>query len=245
MGISNPTKAPDWKELKGDHFIVYFVGKDKFAKKVLKKAENDYKTISRDLGYQRYSGFWMWDNRVKIYVFKTKEDYLEGTGRKEWSHGFASYRSKSIFSYEWNEGFVESLLPHEITHLIFRDYVGFTGEVPRWLDEGVAQWEEPKKRKYVRRVMKSYLKERKWIPVKRLTSMNIRQSDDEDTVRLFYVQSVSLVDFLIKRYGANDFIYFCRQLRDGKSMTEALTFAYPTQIRNLEELEEQWKKYAA
>ena len=180
---------------------------------------------------------------MKIYLYKTQEDFLKDTGRQSWSHGMADYFNKEIRSYMWKEGFVESLLPHEITHLVFRDYVGFKGEIPLWLDEGVAEWEEVPKRAVARQSMKIFLEEGRKYPLKDLTQIDIRNVKIELAVRLFYVQSVSVVDFLISEHGAERFIAFCRQLRDGKSLDEGLKFAYADRIRDLNQLEEQWLKY--
>ena len=239
----NAVFAENWIELKGDHFIVYQQKESRFAGEVLKKSEVYYKQISSDLGYQRYSNFWQWDNRVKIYIYPTQAEFLAATGQQNWSHGVANYAKKEIRSYEWGEGFLEALLPHEMTHLIFRDYVGFEGEISLWLDEGVAQWEEPAKRAIVRNVMKSALGDGKYFPIQELTSLDIRKDGDANRVTLFYIEAASLVDFLVKKYGADNFVTFCRQLRDGKSLEEALTFSYPTSIRNLNQMEEKWKKY--
>ena len=232
-----------WKELKGDHFIVYYQGGDDFAKEVLRKSESYYNQISSDLGYARYSNFWQWENRVKIYVYPSQEAYLEGTGGVKWSHGLADYEKKEIHTYQLKEGFLESLLPHEMTHLIFRDYVGFNGQVPVWLDEGVAQWEEPAKRAMVRQVMRFMIESGQALSLKVLTETDIRNVSDTQVVMASYIQAVSVIDFLIEDVGSDDFITFCRQLRDGKSFEEALTFAYPTTMRSLNELEEKWKNY--
>lgn len=235
----------NWKELRGDHFIIYYLNDDKFAADVLQKAEGYYKNIASDLGYQRYSDFWQWENRVKIYLYTTQEEFLKATGRQDWSHGMADYTAKEIRSYMWKEGFVESLLPHEITHLVFRDYVGFKGEIPLWLDEGVAEWEEPHKRAIARESMKVFLAEERKFSLRDLTQIDIRNVKIELAVKLFYVQSVSVIDFMISQHGADDFITFCRQLRDGKTLDEALKFSYSGSIRDLNELEEQWNQYVS
>lgn len=242
-GSETAHASDEVKELKGDHFIIYYLEDERFAQEVLRKSERYYHQISSDLGYARYSNFWQWENRVKIFIYRSQEEFLKATGRKGWSHGMADYEAKEIRSYAQKEGFLETLLPHEITHLVFRDYVGFEGEVPLWLDEGVAQWEEPGTRGIVRPLMKSWLGVSKGFSIEELTTVDIRQVDFEGAVQLYYVQAASVVDFLVTRYGADDFIVFCRQLRDGKSLNEALRFTYPTRMRNLNELEAQWKKY--
>ena len=232
-----------WKEIKGDHFIVYYMGQDGFASNVLRKAEEYYSNIGDDLGYQRHSNFWQWENRVKIYIYPTREAFLKESGQQSWSHGYANYDQKEIGSYVWEEGFVESLLPHEITHLIFRDYVGFQGEIPVWLDEGVAQWQEPDKRAIVRQVMKQYLLTEKVYSFHDLMTIDIRNVTFAPSVQLFYVEAASIIDFFVSKYGTDQFTFFCRQLRDGKAIDEALRFAYPTEIRDINQMEEKWKEY--
>lgn len=233
----------EWQEAKGDHFIVYFNDDKKSASEVLFKAEKYYTNIASELGYQRYSTFWTWENRAKIYIYKEKEYFLKATNQPAWSEGMADYNNRSISSYAWSQGFIDAILPHEIAHLIFRDYVGFKGEIPLWLDEGVAQWMEPRKREEVMIAVKDLADKNKLIPVEKMLSTDIRGVSDEDLVRTFYIEAMSLVGFLITKYGSESFTNFCRQLRDGKSFKEALIFTYPTTIRDTKVFQEKWLKY--
>ena len=224
-----------WQEVKGDHFIVFYQTQESFSREVSRKAETYYRRISEDLGYSRYSNFWQWENRVKIFIYPTREAFLDATGRRGWSEGAANYTTKEIASYAEGKNFLDGLLPHEITHLIFRDYVGFKGEIPLWLDEGVAQWQEEGKRGKFNRLMKGIILDNRYFTMKELTEVDIRKATYVPAVQVFYMQSVSLIDFLVSEYGTDGFVTFCHQLRDGKSLDEALTFAYPTSIRNTNE----------
>ena len=257
--------AQEWEELKGEHFIVYFIRNEKFAKEVLDKAEVYYRNIATDLGYPRYSEFWLWEKRVKIYIFLDHASYLKATGQPDWTHGMADYTNKQIISYVWGKDFTVSLLPHEIAHLIFRDFVGFKGEIPLWLDEGVAQWAEEAKRKYFKMLIKKSFNENLLLSLNEMMKLDIKRlkdgrvyirsavtkdeepsvlfTDREGLINAYYLQAVSLVGFLIEKYGADRFAHFCRQLRDGKALNEALKFAYPMFIRSISELETEWKKY--
>ena len=242
--IVTDAHAENWKELKGDHFILYYQGEEEgFVREVLRKAESYYHDISADLGYARHSNFWQWENRVKIYIHPTREEFIRAANEPAWSEGVADYTLKEIRSYVWSQGFLEALLPHEMTHLIFRDYVGFKGEIPLWLDEGVAQWEEPAKRAVVRQRMRSIFEKREAFSLAELTQLRVGSETEQDRATRFYIQAASLVDFLTQEYGSDRFIEFCRGLRDGKSLNEALRFTYPTSMRTLDELEEKWKKY--
>ena len=172
------------------------------------------------------------------------------------------YRNEQIVSYGWSKGFVESLLPHEMAHLIFRDFVGFKGEVPLWLDEGVAQWAEEAKRSDYKQLAKQYLRQNTLLSLEDMMRVDIRNVKEVDKVHvraifkkdgerlllfiggeslvtLYYLEAVTLVGFLMDKYGSVSFVDFCRQLRDGKSLQDALGAAYSTySIRTLQDLED-------
>lgn len=255
-----------WNVLNGEHFIIHHVGSDSFAKDVLEKAEQYYRQIATDLGYPRYSEFWTWDNRVKIFIYPNKGSFLQATKQPTWSEGMADYTSKQIVSYAWSQGFVESLLPHEMAHLVFRDFVGFKGEVPLWLDEGVAQWSEEAKRNAVKLYARKQYEQGQLLTIEDMMRIDLRRLPSKDKiyiraaiskagqpdvlflsrdnlVNIYYLQSVSMVGFLIEKYGSSSFADFCRQLRDGKSLEEALRFSYPTNIRSLSDFERAWRLY--
>jgi hypothetical protein len=233
----------DLLQISGEHFVVYYLDDKQFAQDVLRRAEFYYKKIAEELGYDRYSNFWTWEYRVKIMIFPTRQSFLNATDTNTWSEGIADYTEKKIVSYVWSEGFLDALLPHEIAHLIFRDFVGFKGEVPLWLDEGVAQWMEPEKRDEVMGVMYEIMEEEKAMPLVDMMRLDVKTEEDNERVYVFYVEAVSLVGFLMKEYGSKKFVEFCRQLRDGKDLKSALTFAYPTKIRNIRQLEGKWSNY--
>jgi hypothetical protein len=260
--------AMEWRQLSGDHFIIHFAKNEKFAKEVLSKAEVYYRRIALELGYPRYTDFWLWKNRVKIYIYPTIKSYLKGTGQPIWSEGMADYINKELASYEGSEDFLISVLPHEIAHLIFRDFVGFEGEIPVWLDEGVAQWAEEAKRDEMKRIVQEIYQEDSLLLISDLTKLNINALKEIDRVYIrptitkegktgvvflsaehlvttYYVAAVSLVGFLIEKYGSKRFASFCRELRDGESLEEAIKSAYPEYIDSLDELEGRWRKYLA
>jgi len=247
--------------------MVYYQEDDgDFASDVADKAEEYYNSIADDLGYIRYSNFWKWDKRVEIYIYPNHSAYLAATGQNTWSHGVANYSKKEIISYARGKDFLKSLLPHEMTHLIFRDFVGFKSDIPLWLDEGIAQWEEyelKNKRLYMLRQQAS---QNILLPIKTMIDLDIRtvktkqkikinamplengqipllEMDGKALVHIYYLQSFSLVGFLMERYGADNFVVFSRQLRDGKPMNDALKFAYPQQLGSIDDLEKKWKKY--
>lgn len=261
-----PSQEGTWSKESGEHFVIYFMQDASFAREVLNKAEVYYRRIALELGYPRYSEFWIWDKRVKIYIYPDHEAFLKATGQPSWSHGMADYRKMQIISYAWSRDFLESLLPHEIGHLVFRDFVGFKGEVPLWLDEGVAQWCEEAKRPQIKQMARDFMAKDALISLNDMMKLDLNNINAAEKVHIYatrtktgergilflsadnlistyYLQAASIVGFLIERQGSDNFAHFCRGLRDGKTLEEALAFAYPVQIRNINELEDKWREY--
>ena len=268
MFMTQAAQAVNWETMNDDHFILHYTENKNFAKEILDQAEKNYKRIALELGYPRYSEFWTWDNRVDIYIYPTQKSYLESTGMPEWSHGMADYTNKTIASFIGSTEFVDSILPHEIAHLIFRDFVGFKGEVPLWLDEGVAQWAEKVKRQEMKNIIKKLYEQNKLLLVDDMMQLDIRLLKDLDKVYIrptktkngeqgvlflstdqlvstYYLQAVGLIGFLIERYGSMKFAQFCRELRDGKNLNNALKSAYPAQIDGVLDLDEKFRAYVA
>jgi len=263
LGIAG---AGQWNQINGEHFLVFYSSDERFAQEVADKAELYYRQIASDIGYARYSDFWTWDKRVKIYIYPNHDSFLQATNQPSWSQGMADYKNKLIASFVLSRGFLDSILPHEIAHLIFRDFVGFKGEIPLWLDEGVAQWAELPKRKQIKAYASYLYQKSQLLSIEDMMKLDIRKISEQDRlyirttrtrdkepgvlflsgdalVNTYYLQSVSLVGFLIEKYGSDSFAEFCRQLRDGKRLEEALRFAYPSYIRSLNDLEERWREY--
>ncbi len=82
--------------------MYYPDGEDVFAKEVLRQAEKYYLRIAHDLGYARYENFWVWDKRVKIYIYPDKDSFSQESSSPEWAVGLADYKKKTIMSYVWS-----------------------------------------------------------------------------------------------------------------------------------------------
>jgi hypothetical protein len=230
----------DWDLERSTHFVVYYKNaQQKFVDELVEKAEGYYDKIADDLGFRRYN-FWLWDNRAKIYIHDSAAGYHEATGQPEWSSGCAFAAKKEIYTYPYAKKFFETVLPHEMGHIIFREFVGFGNkEVPMWLDEGVASYEEVT-RSSTGQFIKSSRHDGRFIPVVQLSQYDLHGTSDQKMIRLFYAESVNIVDYLIKKFGKETFIAFCQDLRDKRSFTQALSKNYP--FSDIGELGAAWEK---
>jgi len=259
FGISNHAWAfdssfepPGWLKFDGDHFEVLCSSSDDedLAHDVLNHAEEYYIDIADDIGYSRYQNFWTWDNRVKIILFPDQQSYVQTTGQPPWSDGFALmyselFQSKIIVSYRGQPNFVEVILPHEITHLILHDFIGFDRPIPRFFDEGVAQLEQKDDSLDHMDIMAKMIVGGKIIPLPDLLNYDLMaHRNDALGVSIFYVESLYIVDFLIKTYGMDSFKELCRNLRDGASFEDALKSTYYPTLDSMQTLQDKWVDYA-
>jgi hypothetical protein len=142
-------------------------------------------------------------------------------------------------TFKQEENFSDGLLPHEISHLILHDFIP-NERIPVWFDEGVAQMQEMDKRAMARSIMRKLTSGDQYIPFDKFMRWDIRTESDPRKAQIFYVQSLSVVDYLITKYGVGAFGRLCRQLRDNKDFSTALAGAYAGIFKSPQELEKKW-----
>ncbi len=237
----------EFKEERSEHFIIHYqqgVSKS-YVSKMKNKAEKHYRTITQEFNLIR-DKLWVWENRAKIFIAKDKESYLSNFNCYTWSDACVDYRSKVIYTYSNQTRFSEILL-HELTHIIFREYVKKSA-LPLWLDEGMATYIEDKysgghfngRIKYLRKKLKND----EHIKISELMSItpSVIAAKPVDYVNLYYLESYSLVKFIITKHGRNNFSRFLSYLKKGNSIESALGKVY-LDYRDFDKLAVLWKKY--
>jgi hypothetical protein len=234
--LAAAAESNEWRSLRFEHFVVRYEGDEAHASRMGRAAESLLGRAMEELGYRQRDGFWLWENRCRIRIYRARERFREGSDAPEWAGGRADYAARTIETYEGSETFADRILPHELTHLVFREFIGFKGEVPGWLDEGVAQWVSS-------RLAGTEIPAvpRAALGLGAMTSVDLRTAD-RTTASVVYAQSVAVVDFLIRTQGKDRFSDFCRRLRDGRSMDDALGFTYGAALRNIDALDRAWRK---
>ena len=234
----------NWRVFKSTHFLVFYRGASQgLLNQLSQKAEGYYDEITDDFGFNRFN-FWTWDNRAKIYLFDTQEEYRKENSNLDWSAGVVTVSNKSIQSYATAPGLKDNVLAHELAHIIFREMVGFNNPaVPLWLEEGVATFQE---RRSKNQSVKSYLagkgtQTHTFMSLNQLNSFDLMHAKDKQSVELFYLESYSLLNYLIKEFGKDKFVFFCQCLRDYRDLVRALRITYS--FDNLGEFESSWKAH--
>jgi len=240
------TEARDSKELYSDHFIIVSdkTTSQQYLYKMKDLAEYFYKTLTQEFRFIRDEP-WLWKNRAKIFIAKDRSEYVKSYGCPEWSNACVDYQGKTIFTYPQQKDF-SLILSHELTHIIFREYLG-KAQLPLWLDEGISVYME---RKYEKKLddeklilLKELIKSKKYIKLSELSGLTLEglKAKPKGYVDMFYLESFSVVNFLVKKWSRYKLSNFFKFLKDGYNVNEALCKAY--NLRTLEALEEQWIKF--
>jgi len=239
-GFFDKEEVPSgWQEERSTHFIIYFdpVISPKYVRKVVSAAEDYYTEITDKLGLTRFD-FWLWEDRTKIFLYSTQEEYQQNLGQPDWTGAAVDIRAKKIYTYYLEEKFFNRFLPHELGHIIFREFVGMDRPIPLWLNEGVACSQEEEGYLDYLATAKGFIESKMYFKISELKKVN---QDNLTMPAVFYAQSASIVIFLQNNFKAKKFTEFCKELRDENPVQGALARVY--KIKDDEDLERQWLDY--
>lgn len=134
---------------------------------------------------------------------------------------------------------LEVTLKHELCHLLLHRRMEKT-DLPKWLDEGVAQWISEGIPEIITTGRPSMLTQAAFagrLPA--LESLAYSFPRDEQGLALAYEQSRSIVEFIIDNYGKNGILNILETMRTGAGYRDAillsLVISYP-------ELEKRWQE---
>jgi len=244
-GVNLPVSKPlQFLTIKREtpHFVIY-CNDERLIGEIAAKVEGYY-DIPIDLGLGEV-GFWMKD-KVHIYIYDTPMQYSQVTGQGVWTSGYSEFKTRSIYSYKDVQHLIEAVIPHELTHLIFADFMNFSSNSPKWLTEGLGMYEETK---YCKAYIDNYqkildqMRQGKYFSIENLTKIDISKERDIELIHFWYVESMSIVTYLIEVYGRGKLYTFCKNLREDMEVNEALKDAYSPDINSIAELTGRWLNY--
>jgi len=206
---------------------------------------------ARTAAFERWSGSTRgeWKPGCNVYLYATAADYAKATGQSAASPGHATYKAEGgavtarrldLRADEPN--LLAGLVPHETTHLVLGDLFA-DAPLPRWADEGMAVLSEPRGRidRYVQ-TLHACRQRGQLMPLDQLLAK--AEYPDEKSVTVFFVQSVSVVEYLVGVNGPRAFVDFLHDTQRG-SLDSALRKHY--QCPSVAELQTRWlrKTYPA
>jgi len=232
-----------WQQMTGPDFLIYYRTDvpDDFVQTTMDTAEDELKRVTDNLGITNAPS-WGGGREIKIYIYSNRNDYVKNGGQAGWSHGVAFAKAKTIKLYPDAQGFFDTLLPHELGHIVFRDYIGYTANIPLWFEEGVAIYQEKAKRLGSNEAVKGAIENGQFIPLSQLTGVRLYKDSKDQVVDQFYAESASVVYYLITELDEQEFYMFCNELKNGTPFEEALHKVY-LRFKTINDLNQAWMDY--
>jgi hypothetical protein len=209
----------EWRSLEGERLtLLWHRGSDDFARRALEIGEAAIDEAADLLGVSDVEP-------VTFIVYADAEAFQQalGPGTREQVGGQANARIRTMFGLirpaQVNSSWVEELVRHELTHLVFDDAVANPyHDPPRWLNEGLAVYLSAGFSRGDRAQVDAAARAGSLIPLDGLTG------NFPTTPRRFslaYAISVSAVDFFVRTHGQERLIALITSYADGVSDDEA------------------------
>lgn len=217
------------------HFEVKYEGhaRQDLASKILLILNNAYFKIGSD--------FNLFPSQKVTVMIYTQAQYGEVTGNPEWLPGQAEGNGTirlTANDLEISEERLKNALFHEYTHILLYRKVAL--KIPRWLDEGLAQYKEQSGGDKISgaelALLKKHLTQGNLIP---LASMDNAwdSTGDQETINLAYVEAKSLILYLVDRYNFYQILSLLDKLKSGKNINQALKDTF---YLDLAQIEQNW-----
>lgn len=173
---------------------------------------------------------------VDVYIYANTDDMREAIlYEPSWTGGLAFPDHDIVLigispsDLDWGR----RALVHELTHVLV-GHLTFTclGDVPTWLNEGLAVYSEGDLDTASRAQLENAIRQDDLMSVR---SLSAGFSEVASRAQLSYSQSYSLVRFLIETYGQEKMTVLLVALRDGLPIDRALLQVYGFDVDGLEE----------
>ena len=222
-------------ELESMHFKVRAYGQDA-VKSVSEQAEQTYTRIMSDTNLYSFQQ----RSLYQIVVYASHEEYRRKTGQPEWSGGCSL--GNSIYTFGGAQ--LQTTIAHEMTHLIWFEYMGRADMDQRWVNEGLAVYEETKAAGNSRIdpfVLARATLRTTPLPVDQMIHL-VPATERERTVTLWYAQAESIVQFMIERGGRMGFSAFLGALKDGRAVDDAVRSSFVGTWSSLADVVQAWQR---
>ena len=222
----------EWKTLDGDVVHMHWVeGDQAFGKRALKIGDDAVAAAAKLLGVTE-------SDPIDIFVYADQQAFYDALGpaTRENVGGQAHPDIRTLFALiapaDINAGWVESVVPHELTHVVFQTAVDNPyHEPPHWLNEGLAVYLSDGYGDFDRSQVAGAVSNGTIIPLDGLAGAF---PTTQERFFLAYAESVSTVDRIIRVNGRDALVKLIRSYHDGVSDDEAFQAALGTDLAGFE-----------
>lgn len=210
-----------WGNLTSDDIsLFWYEGDISFAQELLDAAHEALGRLADDIGVSM-------EQPARLYIYASSSD-LQGAlvYPQEWTGGvaFFDYGIIAIGISPNDLAWGKRAIAHELGHLVVHQVVfGPYGELPTWLDEGLAMDAEGDLRSDLQRRIDRAVANDELFSVRSISSSF---PTDSDEAALCYAESYSVVQFLLDNYGRDKILELLNVFQRGSTYDDALLEVY-------------------
>jgi hypothetical protein len=201
----------------------WYEGNAAFGQRVLRIGDSAVADTSKLLGVSE-------TDPIDFYVYADQDKFYDalGPGARENVGGEAHADIRTMFALitpsEVGASWVETVVPHELTHLVFATAIKNPyHEPPHWLNEGLAVYLSEGYAQFYRSSVEDAVRGDAVVPLAGLVGAF---PTSQQGFLLGYGESVSAVDFIIRTYGRDALVGLIRSYAKGVSDDEAFKTAF-------------------
>jgi len=210
-----------WQSLTGDNLSLFWYSGDQvFSQELMEAAQEALDRLATGIGAYL-------ERPIRIYIYASYND-LRGAMvySQEWTGGvaFTEYGIVAIGIAEDNLAWGKRAVAHELAHLVtFQMTFNPYGDLPGWLDEGLSMYTEGTLGVGEQALLDQAVSDDNLVSVRSLSGSFPARGEE---VSLYYAESYSLVDFLIREYGKEQMQQLLSVFKEGRAYDSALLEAY-------------------
>jgi Peptidase MA superfamily len=215
--------SADWQTLEGDVVRVHwYEGGDAFGRRALAIGDKAVAETAAILGVTE-------TEPIDFYIYADQDKFYDalGPGTRENVGGQAHADIRTMFALitpaEIDQTWVETVVPHELTHLVFATATDNPfHEPPHWLNEGLAVYLSEGYAASYRSSVEQVAGDGTIIPLEGLAGAF---PTTFERFHLGYAESVSAVDYIVKTKGRDALVAMIRSYATGVTDDEAFQAA--------------------
>jgi tetratricopeptide (TPR) repeat protein len=216
----------NFSEREGTHFVLRYEGRQTgftFASELLSDLERQYGELQRDLGFSP-------DITITVIVY-TEQQFFDVTKAPSWADGLNDGKIRlPVHDLTSVTPQLESVLRHEMAHSFVHSATH--GHCPTWLNEGIAQMEEPRSSSAFAGPLAGLYRDGKQAPLRYLEGSFLRFSPAQ--AQLAYAESLAATEYLRANYGMRALRRMLELLNEGETPEAALTHAVQADYASFE-----------
>jgi hypothetical protein len=221
-----------WQSLDGDIVRVHwYEGTEAFGRRALKIGDDAVAAGSKLLGVTE-------TEPIDFYIYADQQQFYDalGPGTRENVGGEAHPDIRTMFALitpdEIDASWVEVVVPHELTHLVFATAIDNPyHEPPNWLNEGLAVYLSEGYTQSDRSQVEGVSRDGTVIPLEGLAGAF---PTTRERFFLAYAESVAAVDHIVKKYGPDALVKLIRSYATGVTDDEAFRAALGVDVAGFE-----------